>query len=170
MTSTAIAAIPVYYGGTRYRSKLEGRWAAFLDVAGIAFTYEGAEFKLADGRYYTPDFWLPTVNRHIEIKPWMPTFAGAWMKCIRLQQQTGDPCLLIGGEPWLDKHVVRLWSDKEQRAFRGVFARCGACPGLHLSGDDWHTPFDCFCGTDRPPYPETTIDLFIKAKERFDGR
>jgi hypothetical protein len=44
-------AIPTFYDGIEYRSRLEARWAAFFDQLGWQYTYEPF-----DGDYYIPDF------------------------------------------------------------------------------------------------------------------
>lgn len=65
MTYT-IAAIPTTYAGVNFRSRLEARWAAFFDLAGIKWDYE--PFDL-DG--WAPDFLLRTDRDDIlvEVKP-----------------------------------------------------------------------------------------------------
>ena len=64
-------AIPTEYGGCRFRSRLEARWAAFFDLCRWHWTYE--PFDL-DG--WIPDFALHSVDRKIaalvEIKPLSP--------------------------------------------------------------------------------------------------
>ena len=64
-----IKAIETYYKGYRFRSRLEARWAVFFDALGIEYRYELEGFKLPDGKYYLPDFYLPEFNIYVEIKP-----------------------------------------------------------------------------------------------------
>ncbi|MBB2819015.1 UNVERIFIED_ORG: hypothetical protein GGD59_002260 [Rhizobium esperanzae] len=61
-----IKAIPTLYNNVQFRSRLEARWAAFFDLAGIEWDYE--PFDL-DG--WAPDFMLRTSIGHIlvEVKP-----------------------------------------------------------------------------------------------------
>jgi len=70
-------AIQTRYKGHRFRSRLEARWAAFFDAAGIHWQYEPEGYVLADGRSYLPDFYLPELEVHIEIKPAQEHFAEA---------------------------------------------------------------------------------------------
>lgn len=58
--------IPTVYGGTRFRSRLEARWACFFDYAGWAWEYEPIDL---DG--YIPDFVLPFPAGAllVEVKP-----------------------------------------------------------------------------------------------------
>lgn len=65
-----IAAIETRYGGCRFRSRLEARWAVAFDHMGIKWEYEPQGFSLPSGPYL-PDFWLPEVNGgcYFEVKP-----------------------------------------------------------------------------------------------------
>jgi len=65
--NTNIKAIETEYNGYRFRSRLEARWAIFMDTLGIKYEYEPDGFDL-DGTWYLPDFWLPEQQRWIEIK------------------------------------------------------------------------------------------------------
>lgn len=59
-------AIPTRYGGVCFRSRLEARWAAFFDLAGIKWDYEPLDL---DG--WAPDFELSlrSIPVFAEIKP-----------------------------------------------------------------------------------------------------
>jgi hypothetical protein len=70
-----LTPIETAYKGHRFRSRLEARWAVFLDAAGIAWEYEAEGYNL-DGVYYLSDFWLPNDNSFLEIKP-----SGFWVCC-----------------------------------------------------------------------------------------
>lgn len=60
--------IETVYKGYRFRSRLEARWAVFLDAVGARWEYEAQGFQLPSG-CYLPDFWLPEERAFIEIKP-----------------------------------------------------------------------------------------------------
>ncbi|MBR7189286.1 MAG: hypothetical protein IKD53_12140 [Clostridia bacterium] len=66
--NTAIKPIETIYNGYRFRSRLEARWAVFFDATGIKYQYEPEGFKLSDGIYYLPDFYLPDSDTFVEIK------------------------------------------------------------------------------------------------------
>lgn len=58
-------AIPTYYNGVSFRSRLEARWAAFFDLAGWRWKYEPNELD-----FYIPDFVI--IGRRpllVEVKP-----------------------------------------------------------------------------------------------------
>lgn len=61
----AVTAIPTNYGGTRFRSRLEAKWAAFFDMCHWRWSYEPNDY---DG--YIPDFclWFRTPLL-VEVKP-----------------------------------------------------------------------------------------------------
>jgi hypothetical protein len=67
-----IKAIETRYNGYRFRSRLEARWAVFLDSLRVRYVYEPQGVVL-DGEPYLPDFWLPIVH---------PTHPGAgyWLE------------------------------------------------------------------------------------------
>ena len=60
------------YGGYRFRSRLEARWAVFLDALDVGFRYEPEGFALGSIGWYLPDFWLPRLALWLEIKPTFP--------------------------------------------------------------------------------------------------
>jgi hypothetical protein len=67
-TAAPLKAIETHYNGYRFRSRLEARWAVFLDTLGVPYQYEPQGFDLG-GLAYLPDFWLPDQRCWLEIKP-----------------------------------------------------------------------------------------------------
>lgn len=63
-----IAAIPTTYRGTRFRSKLEARWAATFDHLGWYWEYEPCGVDFGDGYRYLCDFHLPAQRCWVEVK------------------------------------------------------------------------------------------------------
>jgi hypothetical protein len=49
-------SIETRFGGFRFRSRLEARWALFFNRMGLRFEYEPQGYHLEDGRMYLPDF------------------------------------------------------------------------------------------------------------------
>jgi hypothetical protein len=63
----SIKAIPTFYRGTEFRSRLEARVAHAFDTYGIKWEYEPEAFNI-DGVNYLPDFWLTSAHVWIEVK------------------------------------------------------------------------------------------------------
>lgn len=61
--------ITVQYGGYRFRSKLEAKWAVFLDYLRVPYQYEPRVYHLHGNIGYLPDFYLPEQDIFLEIKP-----------------------------------------------------------------------------------------------------
>lgn len=72
MPRSALTARPTTYRGIQMRSRLEARFAAYLDSVGMAWEYEPRAFANEYGQYL-PDFQIlsPTaeVPCYIEVKP-----------------------------------------------------------------------------------------------------
>ena len=64
----SIKPIETHYNGYRFRSRLEARWAVFLDSIGFDYDYEPEGFNLGNGLFYLPDFYISTNNSWVEIK------------------------------------------------------------------------------------------------------
>jgi hypothetical protein len=65
--------IQTEYGGCRFRSRIEARWAVFFDALNIKWEYEPEGFELGGGARYLPDFHLPDTNTWVEIKGKSPS-------------------------------------------------------------------------------------------------
>ena len=102
MPTPTIRAIPTFYAGHYFRSRLEARWAVFFDTCGIKWEYEKEGYSLPSGPYL-PDFWLPKVSLRdgkpgvwVEIKPVMYTKEEE-RKAIELARETGSPVMILCG-------------------------------------------------------------------------
>ena len=69
----SIKPIETVYNGYRFRSRLEARWAVFMDILGIEYRYEPEGFDLGNGLWYLPDFYLPRTNAWVEVKGFKPS-------------------------------------------------------------------------------------------------
>jgi len=100
-----LKAIETKYKGYRFRSRLEARWAVFLDQLGIGWEYEKEGIELSSGQRYLPDFWVPCPRYFskesgywLEIKATEPT-ENEQQKCFTLAKDTGHIVLLAYGSP-----------------------------------------------------------------------
>lgn len=64
-----IKSIDTYYNGNYFRSRLEARWAVYFDLIGMPYQYEPEGYELDSGEKYLPDFYLPTQQMYVEVKP-----------------------------------------------------------------------------------------------------
>lgn len=85
-------AIETQYGGCRFRSRLEARWAVAFDALGVRWQYEpegfevGYRLSMRDENFrYLPDFWLPELGLWVEVK-------GSWTdeECLRFLDAVAD--------------------------------------------------------------------------------
>ena len=100
-------AQPTIYNGTEYRSKLEAKTAQALDIIGIPYKYERKGYKISNGMWYKPDFWLIESHQYIECKGEMKTTDSA--KIVGLVEEFGYPVLVLNySNAMLVKHY---WND-----------------------------------------------------------
>jgi hypothetical protein len=123
-----IRAIDTHYDGYTFRSRLEARWALWMDATGIQYEYEPEGYEM-DGVRYLPDFWLPERECWAEVKPKRPD-AEEREKARRLSEGTGSPVLFLIGTPGLEGQH-KAWHD-------GTFLHslrwyeCGNCKAITL--------------------------------------
>lgn len=121
MDQVKIKPIETRYKGHRFRSRLEARWAVFLDSLGVVWQYEPQGFDLGDGLTYLPDFYLPDFRSYanetnpgwfLEIKPMIEPTDVEKEKARRLSVGVGQwpSCVVIVcGDPF-DNHSI--WFDQ----------------------------------------------------------
>lgn len=155
-----IKAIETHYKGYRFRSRLEARWAVFLDNLGVKYRYEHQGYTL-DGTPYLPDFFLPfdpakvwkdgdpqEAGYWLEIKPLPPSEEEERLLSL-LAIHTGHVVYCFAGDPWPGEFMI-LWH-------RRHIATDGANEGkVTLSQKSYH-PQECyFCdGSGLDNHPET---------------
>lgn len=102
-----IKAIETRYGEHLFRSRLEARYAIFLDAIGEEWIYEPETYDL-DGEWYLPDFWLPRMKCFLEIKGPLPNESEV-SKCRKLQYHSGHAVILVHGLPNQNDAVWFAW-------------------------------------------------------------
>ena len=92
-----------------YRSRLEAKWAFFMNEVGIAYEYEREYFETPVGGYL-PDFYLPEQDIWIEIKPDNPT-EHEKSKLRSLNNQVDGRCFFVCSFPtfWNQQLVSGAW-------------------------------------------------------------
>lgn len=148
-----ISPIPTTYRGVHFRSRLEAKWAVFLDALEIKWEYEPEGFDLG-GIWYLPDFWLPDFEcgMFLEVKPGEFT-AQEREKCERLCRLTRREVWLGVGEPDFRAYeYYRLMGKRGEEKlviFRGAPNACAAEGEDEMYQDTWWGGVD---------YPDMRID------------
>jgi len=138
-----IRPIETLYNGYRFRSRLEARWAVFFDKLSVPYIYEPEGYELGDGIRYLPDFWLPTWDRWVEIKPKLDeqNRRRAVDLLAALSGATGKIGLLFAGDVWPARTQILAVDDGGVYSDYTRIAECRRCDGLCLlktmdDGDD----------------------------------
>ncbi|MFF8869476.1 PDDEXK family nuclease [Streptomyces massasporeus] len=101
MAAKSIRPIETRYKGYRFRSRLEARWAVFMDHLGIPWDYEPQGY-LVDGQPYLPDFLVRPDDKDgafwLEIKGSFPT-EGERLKARGLAEGTGITAFIYWAKP-----------------------------------------------------------------------
>jgi hypothetical protein len=162
------AAIQTRYKGYRFRSRLEARWAVYLDAVGWTWEYEPEGFNLGQAGMYLPDFLLRSDGREggpagapmlwIEVKAIAPTRAEL-DKAAALEAFTKIPVAFAVGVP------------DAQSIAQGLHGYSGGQYLEHLASID----ASCFTEWGRPGWlmfadPESEdIDVAVRARgARFE--
>ncbi|MGW1744518.1 hypothetical protein ACWCRD_02650 [Streptomyces sp. NPDC002092] len=129
-------ALPSWYAGITFRSKLEADWAATLDTHGVRWEYEPETITLPSGAKYIPDFRLPDIGCWLEVKgTGVPRIEkavefGEMLACDCDQplrctcRWTGGQLVIIGHppqpySPWKDPEFAdRPWAAARVRSWR----------------------------------------------------
>ena len=82
-----------WYNGIEFRSKLESKTAQAFDNLGVKYEYEPDGYKLSNGLWYKPDFYLPDAHQFAECKGVMSNEDSA--KIVGLVEDTGKPVLVL---------------------------------------------------------------------------
>jgi hypothetical protein len=106
-----IKVIETAYKGYKFRSRLEARWAVFLDSMDFKWVYEPEGYVL-NGTPYLPDFYLPELEIWAEVKP--EKFSDAELKlAIDLASETNKSVILLTDIPnFRSYEVVTPTGDK----------------------------------------------------------
>jgi hypothetical protein len=148
-----IKTIPTIYRNTKFRSRLEARWAEFFDMIGVVWEYEPEGYTDGTTRYL-PDFWLPLVRSRgklggvfFEVKPTTPNEI-EFQKARMLAYGSGRPVIMAANSPtdrvneWLHE-VVGGEDPHEDEGLQ--FARCDNCGQCDIGFYSSHEPA-CQCG------------------------
>ncbi len=117
-----IRPIETRYDGYLFRSRLEARWAVFFDALDVPYEYELEGFDIRDGDldlHYLPDFYLPTLDTFVEVKPNIVIPRAQALKFVEFHAVSGNNVLLTRGEPG---HALVLLTCQAEDALLARFA------------------------------------------------
>lgn len=156
-----IQAIRTKYNNIYFRSRLEARWAVFMDELGVKWIYEPEGFT--DGKIcYLPDFYLPELNTYLEIKPITP-LKEEEEKCELLTKITGCPVVCMFGQP-----IDYLREDTNGGFLYNYFSHSEY--GYNWTWDNYQRFCVCMnCGKTGIEY-ENRADRLLCKCEKKDGR
>lgn len=116
-----VRPIETVYNGYRFRSRLEARWAVFLNALGLDYEYEKEGFETKYGRYL-PDFWLPAQQSWLEIKPYPtdPTeYDDVAINKLGAILAVGQSGLLVEGQPLKYRAIEIIRMESHTRYLSG---------------------------------------------------
>jgi hypothetical protein len=124
-----LRAIQTHFDGYHFRSRLEARWAYFLNAMGIKYYYEREGYDL-DGECYLPDFEIPLIDIdevnqtwresercvYLEIKPTQPSKEEIG-KAAKLAKLSFRPVAIIHGEPYEDNYEITMFKKTRRKDY-----------------------------------------------------
>lgn len=145
--------IQTRYKGYHFRSRLEARWAVFMDALGLTWEYEPQGFDL-DGVWYLPDFWLPFDRLWLEVKPFLETYEqslDSHQKALLLVAHTGQRAVQLKGglDPIQAEeggaHLIYRPDGEGGSDWRGgvQWATCLECGRVSICDGSGHNPMPC---------------------------
>lgn len=149
--------IETEYGGVKFRSRTETRWAMVFDALGIEWLYEPEGFDLPEVGRYVPDFYLPGIGCWFEVKGKAPTeeeeakgmaLAAASQKPVMIASGYVTPTLatnLYGSESKIQCCIPHgpgggAWVDE-----RFALCRCPKCGRYGIEFDGEEERIQCRC-------------------------
>ena len=170
--------IETLYAGCRFRSRLEARWAIFLDALGVLWEYEIEGFDL-DGLWYLPDFWLPSLEAWLEVKGQSVKVGDAsWEKAHRLAEETEHSVFLFTGQfPETPNNVMGIavspfsdWGGEGRIPPGDVWwFQCPGCEHFQPGPSIYDLP--CACHREPAPNDNPTVRQAVLAarQSRFES-
>ena len=131
-----ITPLPSYYKHTKFRSRLEARWAAYFDMIGCKWEYEPEGYSLPSGNY-CPDF-LCGDGFFVEVKPLRCEVEEIAKKLIELAKLTGLDVIGVYGPPSLTAYPV--FTDDDEANEEGAIMPAVFCH-YAFTVKQWGVPF-----------------------------
>ena len=182
---SGIKAIQTQYSGWNFRSRIEARWACFLNSLNMSFGYEVEGYHLSQGDtvMYLPDFIIrppsPNPDYFLEIKGSRKQINDAALeKAKRLADLSGLKVYLLFGEVWSpddggeEESALLFEPGNDQIQYGYWWCICPVCSIIGLSVEGRADLLPCHC-TKVPTYtfddPKIINAYKTARKERFNG-
>lgn len=127
-------ALPTTYRGFKFASRLEARYAYFMDMLQTPWEYEKGAYDL-DGLTYIPDFWLPALKVWLEVKGEIisdEVGLKVLEKAGRLAILSGHPVVLVFHDPYDARCITfGIQGGMYKDSHFGLCPHCGGF-GLHV--------------------------------------
>jgi hypothetical protein len=129
-------AIPTHFQGVQYKSRLEAKFARLLQLLNVRFVYEPMRHVKSGGGTYTIDFFLPTQQLYVELKPKRPHLEEE-QRCEEMSSQGFRVALMYGSSLYKPPFRSELWKGRSHRDYAHHDALRGMCwiDGVKLAGD-----------------------------------
>lgn len=144
------------YQGYMMRSRLEVRWARWLDECLVKWSYESQGFR-QDSLAYRPDFALSRLNWWMEVKPFAPLPAEV-EKARMVAAGTGRPVLIVVAEPWASFESTVVLPNGDDSKCVTPWVECPECETVSIRRDGLfevldrdNDPYAYHCGCDALP-------------------
>ena len=175
-------AIREAYQGYMMRSRLEVRWARWLDECLVKWAYEVCGYE-QDGMRYLCDFALPLLQWWMEVKPFDP-LPDEIDKARMVARHSRRPVMIVVAEPGLSFDTTIALPDGSADRTPSPWVECPEChtvsirrdpvaEALEICGSDDRDTYAYQCGCDTYPlhYGKRLSSATVAARSmRFGGR
>jgi hypothetical protein len=137
---------PTSYNGILFRSRLEARWAVFMDSLNVRYIYEPECYNI-NKCLYVPDFYIPSLECFLEIKPEGYKNDETNEKCWYLADETHKIVYLIAmdipnesaidicGHDWNSKGIIEAFCRECGVDFPYSWCECDKCKKIGIEFD-----------------------------------
>lgn len=165
--SHPMKAIETKYNGRTFRSRLEARWAIFMDALGVQWEYEPEAYEL-DGICYLPDFWLPDQRVFLEAKPDDPTPL-EYEKARRLATFRQCSVIIVVGAPrrqdFGQSSPICVFPNDGGDDHPYFWCECPTCHRIDIQFDGRSGRIRCACDVPEKCYTHD-VQRIVRATER----
>lgn len=135
--------LETHFEGHVFRSRLEARYAVFLNELGWSWDYEPESFVFDGGIPYLPDFYLPQLNAWLEVKGVSFTDQEK-KKCRLLSEMFPDIVVLMASGLPSTSMFDSYFNGGDMRATISTYIRAKGWSSPYMCGDWWEGDMNAF--------------------------